>query len=244
MLTKRFGHLTAVDEMNLRVTSGERHALIGPNGAGKTTIFHLISGRLKPDSGRVLFQGAEITGLRPHEIARLGIARSFQITNIFPYLSVRENVRLAIQARHGGRKAKRGGRSILAETAEIAWGYLERLDLTAMADASAGTLSYGDQRRLEIGLTLAMEPDLILLDEPTAGMSRAESHDVVELLRQIPRNVTLMLIEHDIDVVFGLSDRITVMQSGRLLAAGTPSEVEGNEKVQEAYFGGEAVRGA
>lgn len=244
VLCKNFGHLTAVHEMNLRVISGERHALIGPNGAGKTTLFHIISGRLKPDSGSVLFQGAEITGMHPHEIARLGIARSFQITNIFPNLSVRENVRLAIQARHSNRKTRWGGRSVLAETAEIAWSYLEQLNLTAMADMPAGTLSYGDQRRLEIGLTLAMEPVLILLDEPTAGMSRAEAHDIVELLRQIPRSVTIMLIEHDIDVVFSLSDRITVMQSGRLLAEGTPSEVERNKKVQEAYFGGEAVRGA
>lgn len=244
VLGKNFGHLTAVHEMNLRVISGERHALIGPNGAGKTTLFHIISGRLKPDSGSVLFQGAEITGMPPHEIARLGIARSFQITNIFPNLSVRENVRLAIQARHSGRTTRWGGRSVLAETAELAWGYLEQLNLTSMADMLAGTLSYGDQRRLEIGLTLAMEPVLILLDEPTAGMSRAEAHDIVELLRQIPRSVTIMLIEHDIDVVFSLSDRITVMQSGRLLAEGTPSEVERNKKVQEAYFGGEAVRGA
>jgi branched-chain amino acid transport system ATP-binding protein len=244
VLTKHFGHLTAVDEMNLRVTSGERHALIGPNGAGKTTIFHIISGRISPDSGSVLFQGTEITGMHPHEIARLGIARSFQITNIFPDLPVRENIRLAVQARHGSRKTRWRGRSILAETAKIASGYLEQLNLTAMADMPAGTLSYGDQRRLEIGLTLAMEPVLILLDEPTAGMSHAEAHDIVELLRQIPRSVTLLLIEHDIDVVFSLSDRITVMRSGRLLAEGTPSEVERNKQVQEAYFGGEADRGA
>ena len=244
VLTKHFGQLTAVDEMNLRVTSGDRHALIGPNGAGKTTVFNLISGRIRPDSGRVLFDGAEITGMHPHEIARSGIARSFQITNIFPYLPVRENLRLAIQARHRGGKRTWGGRSIIADTAKLASAYLERLDLTAMADMSAGTLSYGDQRRLEIGLTLAMEPKLILLDEPTAGMSRAASHGIVELLHRIPRSVTLILIEHDIDVVFRLSDRITVMQSGRLLAEGTPSEVEGNKDVQEAYFGGEAVSGA
>ena len=240
-LTKHFGHLAAVNEMNFRVAQGERHAVIGPNGAGKTTLFHLISGRLKPDSGFVLFQGNDITKKVPHKIARLGLARSFQITNLFANLSVRENVRLAVQARHKARKFPWGGRSTLAETADTAWGYLEDLNLTAMAGMPAGTLSYGDQRRLEIGLTLAMEPALILLDEPTAGMSRAETHQITELLSQIPKGVTLVLIEHDFDVVFSLSDRITVMQAGRLLAEGTPSEVEGNQEVQDAYFGNAMV---
>lgn len=236
-LTKRFGQLAAVQRMNLQVAPGERHALIGPNGAGKTTLFHLISGRLRPTEGSVSFQDADITGLAPHKIARLGIARSFQITNIFPRLSVRENVRLAVQAQNRPRGMKLVSRSIAADTADRAGTLLEQLNLTVMAEAPAGTLSYGDQRLLEIGLALAMNPVLILLDEPTAGMSRGEAHDIVDLLSQIPRAVTILLIEHDLDVVFTLSDRITVMQSGKFLATGTPTEVEGNALVQEAYFG-------
>jgi len=236
-LTKRFGQLTAVQKMSLRVEPGERHALIGPNGAGKTTLFHLISGRLRPTEGSVSFRGADITGLAPHKIARLGMARSFQITNIFPHLSVRENVRLAIQAQHGRRGMRLGGRSFVADTADRAGMILIQLNLMVMAETPAGTLSYGDQRLLEIGLALAMNPVLILLDEPTAGMSRGEAHDIVDLLSQIPRDITLLLIEHDLDVVFTLSDRITVMQSGQFLATGTPMEVERNAQVQEAYFG-------
>ena len=236
-LTKRFGQLAAVQKMSLQVAPGERHALIGPNGAGKTTLFHLISGRVRPTEGSVSFRGADITGLAPHKIARLGMARSFQITNIFPRLSVRENVRLAIQAQHRRRGMRLGGRSVVAETADRAGMLLEQLKLTVAAETPAGTLSYGDQRLLEIGLALAMNPVLILLDEPTAGMSRGEAHDIVDLLSQIPRDITLLLIEHDLDVVFTLSDRITVMQSGQFLATGTPTEVERNAQVQEAYFG-------
>ncbi len=236
-LTKRFGQLAAVQRMNLQVAPGERHALIGPNGAGKTTLFHLISGRLRPTEGSVSFQDADITGLAPHKIARLGIARSFQITNIFPRLSVRENLRLAVQAQNRRRGIRLGSRSVAADTADRAGTLLERLNLTVMAETAAGTLSYGDQRLLEIGLALAMNPVLILLDEPTAGMSRGEAHDIVDLLSQIPRAVTILLIEHDLDVVFTLSDRITVMHSGKFLATGTPTEVEGNALVQEAYFG-------
>ena len=196
-LTKRFGQLTAVQKMSLRVEPGERHALIGPNGAGKTTLFHLISGRLRPTEGSVSFRGADITSLAPHKIARLGMARSFQITNIFPHLSVRENVRLAIQAQHGRRGMRLGGRSFVADTADRAGMILIQLNL----------------------------------------MSRGEAHDIVDLLSQIPRDITLLLIEHDLDVVFTLSDRITVMQSGQFLATGTPMEVERNAQVQEAYFG-------
>jgi branched-chain amino acid transport system ATP-binding protein len=168
----------------------------------------------------------------------MGLARSFQITNIFPHLLVRENVRLGIQAQRRRHRAWRTGRSILADTAERAAALLERLNLSAVADAVAGTLSYGDQRRLEIGLALAVDPVLILLDEPTAGMSLAATHEIVDVLRQIPREVTILLIEHDIDVVLKLSDRVTVMHQGEVLAQGTPNEVERNPRVQDAYFGG------
>lgn len=237
-LTKRFGGLTAVDGASLDVDEGAIVGLIGPNGAGKTSLFHLITGRLKPSAGSVRFRDAEIAGLAPHKIARLGLARSFQITNIFAHLPVQENVRLAIQARHLRRGIWWAGRSVVAETNERAGALLARLNLNALAGALAGTLSYGDQRRLEIGLALATDPVLVLLDEPTAGMSRAESHEIVELLSQIPREVTLLLIEHDIDVVFRLSDRVTVMHRGEILAQGSPMEIERNALVQEAYFGG------
>lgn len=237
-LTRTFGRLAAVREMSLQVEQGERHAVIGPNGAGKTSLFHLITGRLRPSAGSVHFRDANITGLAPHRIARLGLARSFQITNIFAHLPVHENVRLAIQARHRRRGMWWAGRAVVAETSESASALLARLNLFSLAEAPAGTLSYGDQRRLEIGLALATDPVLVLLDEPTAGMSRAESHEIVELLSQIPREVTLLLIEHDIDVVFRLSDRVTVMHRGEILAQGTPREVEQSALVQEAYFGG------
>jgi branched-chain amino acid transport system ATP-binding protein len=223
--------------VNLAIFAGERHAIIGSNGAGKTSLFHVITGRLRPTLGRVYFRGIEITALPPYRIARMGLARSFQITNIFPHLSVRENLRLGFQAQRRRRRPWEAGRSILAETAERAADLLERLNLSVVADAVSGTLSYGDQRRLEIGLALAVDPVLILLDEPTAGMSLAATHEIVDLLRQISRNVTLLLIEHDIDVVLKLSDRITVMHQGEILAQGTPAEVERNSRVQDAYFG-------
>ena len=237
-LTKRFGHLTAVDNLILQVNAGERRAVIGPNGAGKTTLFHIVSGRFKPDEGDILFQGAQISGLSPYQIARLGIARSFQITNIFPELSVLENIRLAIQARGTHAAAGPKHRTRISETAARAGELLDRLGLATFAHQPAGRLSYGDQRRVEIGLTLAMDPTLILLDEPTAGMSRGEAQEIVALLEAISRDVTIILIEHDIDIVFKLSDRITVMAAGRVLADGSPSEIEQNDRVQEAYFGG------
>jgi branched-chain amino acid transport system ATP-binding protein len=242
-LTKRFGRLTAVRQMDWRVEPGERHAIIGPNGAGKTTLFHIITGRLRPSAGNVQFQGVDITGLAPHKIALSGLARSFQITNIFMQLSVHENIRLAIQARHVRRGVWWGGRNVVAQTADRAMTLLEQLNLASAADALAGTLSYGDQRRLEIGLALATNPVLILLDEPTAGMSRGEAHEVVDFLQQVPREITIVLIEHDIDVVFRLSDRVTVMHLGAMLAQGTPREVERDERVREAYFGGEVGLG-
>ena len=238
-LTRRFGSLTAVREVELAVAAGERHAVIGPNGAGKTTLFHLVTGRLQPSAGRVRFRDKDITGLAPHQIGLLGLARSFQITNIFGRLTVRENVRLAVQAQHGRRGIWWGGRALMAETADCAMTLLERLNLASMAGATADTLSYGDQRRLEIGLAIATGPALLLLDEPTAGMSRAEAHEIVDFLQQIPRDVTILLIEHDIDVVSRLSDRVTVMHLGAILAQGTADDVQHDSRVREAYFGGE-----
>jgi len=236
-VTKRFGNLSAVRELDLEVAAGERHAIIGSNGAGKSSLFHMITGRLRPTTGSIYFRGTDITQLAPHKIARMGLARSFQITNIFPHLSVCENVRLGIQAQPPRNVSWWAGRSSVADTARHAMILLERLNLSNSAEALAGTLSYGDQRRLEIGLALALDPVLILLDEPTSGMSLAASHEIVDLLRKIPQEITLLLIEHDIDVVLKLSDRVTVMHQGEILAQGTPTEVERNPRVQQAYFG-------
>jgi branched-chain amino acid transport system ATP-binding protein len=235
-LTKRFGYFAAVHNVDLDVAEGERHAVIGSNGAGKTSLFHMITGRLRPTAGSVYFRDTEITGAAPYKIVRLGLARSFQITNIFPNLSVRENLRLSVQARRGG--ASYFGRSIITDTAVRAAELLQQLQLSAVADAAAGSLSYGDQRRLEIGLALALDPMLVLLDEPTAGMSLAASEEIVELLRQIPRATAILLIEHDVDVVLKLADHVTVMHQGEVIARGTPDEVQRDAGVQDAYFGG------
>jgi branched-chain amino acid transport system ATP-binding protein len=239
-LTKQFGQLAAVRDVDLQIAAGERHAIIGANGAGKTSLFHLITGRLQPTAGNIRFRGAEITGLAPHRIVRMGLARSFQVTNIFPRLSVRENVRLGIQARRGQRW--RSARAIMAATQEQASELLKRINLFNVEDKIAGTLSYGDQRRLEIGLALASDPILVLLDEPTAGMSLTASQEIVALLQETPRAITIVLIEHDIDVVLRFSDRVTVMHQGTILAQGKPREIERDARVQQAYFG-EALQG-
>ena len=239
-LTKQFGQLAAVRDVDLQIAAGERHAIIGANGAGKTSLFHLITGRLQPTAGNIHFRGADITGLAPHRIVRMGLARSFQVTNIFPRLSVRENLRLGIQARCGQRW--RSARAIMAATQEQASELLKRINLSSVEDNIAGTLSYGDQRRLEIGLALASDPVLVLLDEPTAGMSLAASQEIVALLQETPRAITIVLIEHDIDVVLRFCDRVTVMHQGTILAQGKPREVESDARVQQAYFG-EALHG-
>jgi branched-chain amino acid transport system ATP-binding protein len=235
-LTKRFGHFTAVSSVDLEISEGERHAVIGSNGAGKSSLFHLISGRLKPTSGSVRFRDREIGGLQPHQVVRMGLARSFQITNIFPHLSVLENLRLSVQARRSHLSIF--GRSIILETTERATQLLKLLQLSAVGNVAAETLSYGDQRRLEIGIALALDPILLLLDEPTAGMSLSASKEIVELLHQIPRKVSILLIEHDVDVVLKLADNVTVMHHGEVIARGTPNEVQNDLRVQDAYFGG------
>jgi branched-chain amino acid transport system ATP-binding protein len=212
--------------------------IIGPNGAGKTTFFNLLSGLLPPSEGKIYFGGRDITALRPYERARLGIARSFQITNIFGKLTVRENVRLAVQAVHDGKAnfflpAGRMG-DLSTQTEAI----LRDIGLDGLAAVRAENLSHGDQRRLEIGLVLARDPQVLLLDEPLAGMSPLETHATVELIRRIGPGRTIMLVEHDIDVVMAISTTITVMQSGSILAVGTPEEIRLNAAVQTAYLGG------
>jgi branched-chain amino acid transport system ATP-binding protein len=237
-LTRTFSGFTAVNAVTLDIPEGGVRTIIGPNGAGKTTFFNLLSGLLPPSAGRIFYDGKDITCLRAYERARLGIARSFQITNIFGRLTVYENVRLAVQAVHDGRAnfflpARRMG-DLDRKTEAI----LSDVGLAGAAAARAENLSHGDQRRLEIGLVLAVDPKVLLLDEPLAGMSPAETHATVELIQRVAPGRTIVLVEHDIDVVMSISTSITVLQTGQVLAIGTPSEIRASEAVQRAYLGG------
>jgi branched-chain amino acid transport system ATP-binding protein len=239
-LGRAFGALQAVSDLSLIVPPGELRAVIGPNGAGKTTLFHLISGLLPPTSGRVLFRGRDVTTLPAPARCRGGISRTFQITSIFPELTVLENVRIAVQLKRGGNFRLLGGRALLDATAARARESLRFLGLLDRADALAATLPHGDQRLLEIAMALAQEPELLLLDEPTQGLSPEDTAATVGVIRQIARagRLTIILVEHDMDVVFDLADRISVLQFGRLIAEGTPAEIRTNAEVQTAYLGG------
>jgi branched-chain amino acid transport system ATP-binding protein len=235
---RSFGALTAVNGVTLEVAPRERRAIIGPNGAGKTTLFNLITGHLAPTAGRILFDGAPVAGLPPHAVARRGISRSFQLTNVFPRLPVLENFRLAAAANSPGSYDLLGSvdrRWVPMERARTA---AEAVGLSDRLDAPAGALSYGEQRQLEIGIALATRPKLLLLDEPTAGMSPEETLRMTELLAGLSREITLLIIEHDMDVVFTLADRITVLHYGEVLAEGTADEVRANPRVYEVYLGG------
>jgi branched-chain amino acid transport system ATP-binding protein len=240
-LRKAFGALEIIRGVDLQIREGERHAIIGPNGAGKSTLFNLISGLLQPSGGEVWLGQRRISGLSPYEINRLGLSRSFQITNIFPRLSVFENLRLGIMARHGIRHGLFRAVSRLKSVNEETGALVDSLRLTSRADDPAGELSYSEQRALEIGMTLATNPAIILLDEPTAGMSREETEYVVALIERVTAGHTLLIVEHDMGVVFGLCDRISVLVYGRILATGTPDEIRTNTEVQRAYLGEEAA---
>ena len=239
-LRKAFGATEIMRGVDLDLHGAERHALIGPNGAGKSTLFHLISGHLAPTAGTIHFDGHSIGGRTPQAINRLGLARSFQITNIFPKLSVFENIRLAVMRPHGLSyafwKFIDSDRRIREETCRL----LELVRLTARADTIAGEMAYSEQRSLEIAMTLASDPKVILLDEPMAGMSNEETHYTAELILEVTRGRALMLVEHDMDVVFALADRISVLVYGQVIATGTPDEIRGNASVREAYLGEEA----
>ena len=232
-----FRGLEVLFDVNLQIEKGERHAVIGPNGAGKTTLFNVITGTYKPSQGQVFFKGKEITGTKPHELIRLGVGRSFQITSTFNRLTTFQNIRLAILSKKGIRfhMFRRVDRmlDITEETDEV----LKRINLDRERDVPAGMLSYGKHRSLEISLALASDPDLILLDEPTAGMSRDETHYAVELIRRLTEGKTVVIIEHDMDVVFSLADRITVLHYGQVLATGPPAEIRQNPAVKDAYLG-------
>ena len=236
-LSKYFDSLKAVDGVDFAVEEGSIHAIIGPNGAGKTTFFNMLTGNFAPTAGKMFFRDEDITGLRPHVITRKGIGRSFQISNIFGGLSVFENVRVAVQATYGDAPGILVRPKWLGEADEKAEAILERVGLTRFADVQAATLSHGDEKRLEIGLVIAARPSLLLFDEPTAGMSLDESQQTMQMLQDLSRQHTIVLIEHDMDLVMSLSNTITVLQNGRKIAEGTPAEIKGNQLVQQAYLG-------
>jgi len=238
---KSFGRTMIINGVDLTVTRGERHALIGPNGAGKSTLFNLISGHYLPSAGEILLNQHSIVGLTPYAINRRGLSRSFQITNVFPRMSVAENLRISVMGRHGYRfTLTRPIRRLAAVAAEVDE-YLEKLRLTRRRDDPAGDLAYSEQRTLEIGMALATNPEILLLDEPTGGMSREESAYTVALIRTVTEGKTLLVVEHDMNVVFTLCDRISVLVYGEVIASGKPEDVRANRKVQEAYLGEEVA---
>ncbi|RLB36198.1 MAG: ABC transporter ATP-binding protein [Deltaproteobacteria bacterium] len=236
-LTKSFGALVALSDINLSVTRGEIHTIVGPNGAGKTTFFNLVTGKLKPSAGRILFRGEDITGLSVHRISRLGLARSFQITNVMLKLTVFENIRLAVQSRSNVNFHFFASPQKLIDINSKALEIIEKVNLLDDYDKTAESLSHGALRQLEIGMALACDPHLMLLDEPTAGMGVAETQETMQLIREIAQNMTILLIEHDMDVVFSISDTISVFHYGHLLVTDTPQKIRENEEVQNAYLG-------
>jgi branched-chain amino acid transport system ATP-binding protein len=239
-LTRRFGALVAVDGFDLTVEPGEIRAVIGPNGAGKSTVFNLITSVLKPSAGQVVFAGEDVTGLPVHQVAQKGIARTFQLCHIFPALTVRENVRMAAQAREGRRWQFLGGGGVLNRSATAADEAMARMRLTRMADATAAMLSHGDQRLLEIAMAIAQKPRLLMLDEPTQGLSIEETGRAVQILKDMlaAGDLSVLLVEHDMEVVFKLADNITVLHRGRVIADGSPAAVRASAEVRSAYLGG------
>src|SRR5262252_277814 len=235
MLTVRFGGLTALSQVNFEVQRDEVRAIIGPNGAGKSTFFNCLTGVLRPTAGRIIFDGEDVTGLPSNMISQKGIARSYQITNILPNATAFENVRVAAQSRRHAWNMIRHHDEFpdINEKAEAA---LASVGLLSKADNLAANLSHGEQRNLEIGIALATEPTVLCLDEPTAGMSTAETHDTMQLVRRIAKNLTILIVEHDMQVVMELCHRITVLHYGEILADGTPEEIQRNSKVQEVYL--------
>ena len=240
-LTKEFKGFTAVNEVNLKVQRGHIHALIGPNGAGKTTCFNLLTKFLVPTSGQILFNGKDITSARPAGIARMGVIRSFQISAVFPHLTVLQNVRIGLQRQLGTTFHFWRSERTLDQLNARAMALLAEVDLAHFADTITADMPYGRKRALEIATTLAMEPELMLLDEPTQGMGHEDVHRVQELIKKVSSGRTILMVEHNMSVVSGICDRISVLQRGAMLAEGTYSEVSKNPQVMEAYMGTEAT---
>jgi branched-chain amino acid transport system ATP-binding protein len=236
-LRKQFGELVVTNNVTLAVEEGERHAIIGPNGAGKTSLLHQIGGQMKPTSGRILLHGDDIAGLAPEAICRRGVARTFQRNNLFPSLTIAENVRLAAETRHGSPydcfTPVRRRQKVRARVTEA----LERVHLAAAPDRIVSKISYGEQRQLEIAIALAGAPRLLLLDEPTSGMGPAETDRMIDLVASLPRDLAIILIEHDMNVVFSVADRVTVLYYGEVLATGTPAEIRDDQRVRDVYLG-------
>jgi branched-chain amino acid transport system ATP-binding protein len=246
-IVKRFGATRILDGVDLSVAAGERHALIGPNGAGKSTLFNIVGGALRPDAGSVRLAGVDVTGRKPHRLARAGLGRSFQTTRVFPRLSVFENVRCAVWCGAGVEHERAGAMKVRSKWAhwwrrareidERARSVLAELELEPLADRPAGTLEYGAQRRLDLGIAWAGGAQTLLLDEPTAGMNRDEAARTIEWLRKMSAGKTLLVIEHDMDAVFALAERVSVLVQGRIVATGTPDAIRADERVREAYLG-------
>ena len=242
-LSRRFGHFAAVERVDLSVEVGELRAVIGPNGAGKTTLFNVLAGTLPASEGTIRFKGRDVTRESGHRRVHLGIAKAFQTASLYPDRTVRQNCRLAALARVQGSFAlqllRRSAR--LAEVDRIAERAMERTELDAVAEVRAGDLSHGDKKRLDIAIALATEPEMLLLDEPVAGMSRDEARKTEGLVRRLAAEMTVLIIEHDIDLIMGISDSITVLHQGRVLATGAPGEIRENAAVQDAYLGGHSA---
>ncbi|MFH1952656.1 MAG: ABC transporter ATP-binding protein [Pseudomonadota bacterium] len=239
-VTKRFGGLTAVNKVTLRVEEGQIHSIIGPNGAGKTTLFNMLTGEIPVSDGEIYFREKKVTGLKPYQIAKARIGRSFQQNRLFGNLTVLENVRLAEHAHHRGHFNLTRHFLSFTKPTEKAWQVLEELDITDIAAKQAGELPHGQQRTLEVALALAADPLLLLLDEPTSGMSPDDSVRMVRLLRKIGKRLTIVVIEHNMNLVMSISSVITVLHQGMVIASGKPSEVEKDNRVREAYLGGHA----
>ena len=236
-LSHSFKEIQVLSNVKLKVGSGERHAIIGPNGAGKTTLFNVITGTYRPTGGRVLFKGKDVTGLAPYQLARKGLGRSFQITSTFEKQTVFQNIRMGVMSRLGIRfdcwQRVKNLERVTREAEEM----LESIGLLADRDVLAGALSYGKHRALELSMALSINPDLVMLDEPTAGMSKEETQATVELIKRLTQGKSMVIVEHDMDVVFSLADRITVLYHGSILSSGPPQDIRADKAVQEAYLG-------
>ncbi len=243
-LFKEFKGFTAVNNVNLKIQRGHIHALIGPNGAGKTTCFNLLTKFLVPTSGQILFDGNDITAAQPAQIARMGVIRSFQISAVFPHLSVLQNVRIGLQRQLGTSFHFWQSERSLSQLNGRAMQLLDEVDLSEFADTITVDMPYGRKRALEIATTLAMEPALMLLDEPTQGMGHEDVHRVTELIKKVSTGRTILMVEHNMSVVSGICDRISVLQRGAILAEGTYAQVSGNPQVMEAYMGTTQLEGA